>query len=208
MISRLCGVLVSAEPTEALVDVHGVGYDVISPLSTYDRLPRPGEPVTLLTHFHVREDAQQLFGFATVTERQLFRLLMTVNGVGPKLALSAVSSLPVETFCAAVAGGDVKTLSGISGIGKRTAERLVLELKEKITDISPAAALGAGAPGSGAAPAGGLGGEAKDAIAGLQTLGFKADQAQKAVARLCSELPAKEHTAANLIRRALQLLNG
>lgn len=208
MIARVSGKLVSAEVTEAVVDVHGVGYAVTIPLSTYDKLPAPGGEVTLLTHLHVREDVMQLFGFISDEERRLFRLLMTVNGIGPKLALNVLSCMPAAAFCSAVALADIKALSKISGVGKRTAERLVLELKEKVAEIAPAAGIGGGAAAAAGRPATGISSpEAKDAMSGLGTLGFKPEQAQKVVAQLCAELPEKEQTAANLIRQALKRLN-
>ncbi|MFA4943548.1 MAG: Holliday junction branch migration protein RuvA [Lentisphaeria bacterium] len=207
MIARLCGKLVQAEPMEALVDVQGVGYAVTIPLSTFDRLPAPGGEVALLTWLKVSDDALQLYGFASDGERRLFKLLLTVNGVGAKLALNVLSCMTLANFAAAVAAADLKALSRISGIGKRTAERLVLELKDKVGGIAPEAVAAAGG-GAGKAAAGAESQEVKDAVAALVTLGFKADQAAKAVAALCAELPAKEQMAANLIRRALQRLNG
>lgn len=203
MITRLTGKLLDCTPTEVTVDVHGVGYAVTIPMSTFDRLPRPGQEVVIHTHFQVREDAQVLYGFATLGERQLFRLLMTVNGVGPKIALNVLSCMPAGTFCQVVAGGDVKALSRVSGIGKKTAERLVLELKDKVDDIVPGAGLAAGAPGTAKAASR----DVQDAVAALETLGFKGDLAHKTVAQICAQLPASEQTAENLIRRALQALN-
>ncbi len=200
MISRLSGQLAACEPTEAVVDVGGVGYAVTIPMSTYDLLPRVGGDVVLHTHLNVREDALQLYGFATLDERRLFVLLMTVNGVGPRLALSALSCLPVDGLCRAIAAGDVKALSRISGVGKRTAERLVLELREKVLAIQPAAAVA----GSARLVANR---EVQDAINALETLGFKGDAAHKTIARLQDDLPAAEQTAENLIRKALQALN-
>ncbi|MEI8078878.1 MAG: Holliday junction branch migration protein RuvA, partial [bacterium] len=191
MISRLSGQLAACEPTEAVVDVGGVGYAVTIPMSTYDLLPRVGGDVVLHTHLNVREDALQLYGFATLDERRLFVLLMTVNGVGPRLALSALSCLPVDGLCRAIAAGDVKALSRISGVGKRTAERLVLELREKVLAIQPAAAVA----GSARLVANR---EVQDAINALETLGFKGDAAHKTIARLQAELPAAEQSAENL----------
>ena len=201
MISRLTGKMVVCEPTEVVVDVGGVGYAVTIPMSTFDRLPAAGGEVLLHTHLNVREDALQLYGFATLDERRLFLLLMTVSGVGPRLALNALSCLPVDALCRAIAAGDLKALSRVSGIGKRTAERLVLELREKVAEIAPAAAV-AGAPVRAVASR-----AAQDAVHALETLGFKGDAAQKAVVRLQEELPASEQTAENLIRKALQALN-
>ena len=127
MIAFLAGQLVEALPTHVVVEVQGVGYEVFIPLSSFDKLPAPGNPVRLLTHLAIREDAHVLYGFATAAERDLFRLLInTVSGVGPKLALSILSGMSPVVFRGAIASGDVKALSRISGVGKKTAERLGL----------------------------------------------------------------------------------
>lgn len=133
MITFLQGKLVEALPTQATVNVNGIGYEVLIPLSSYDKLPQPGGEVKLLTHFSVREDAHVLYGFMTTAERDLFRMLInTVSGVGPKIALNILSGMSVTAFRGAVARGDVKALSQISGVGRKTAERIVVELKDKI----------------------------------------------------------------------------
>jgi holliday junction DNA helicase RuvA len=133
MISFLHGNLVEALPTQVTVDVHGVGYDVLIPLSSYEKLPAPGNEVKLLTHLAIRDDAHVLYGFMTSNERDLFRLLInTVSGIGPKIALNILSGINPVAFRGAVANGDVKALSQISGVGKKTAERIVLELKDKV----------------------------------------------------------------------------
>ncbi|MCI0535167.1 MAG: Holliday junction branch migration protein RuvA, partial [Verrucomicrobiales bacterium] len=122
MITFLHGKLVEALPTQVIVDVHGVGYDVLIPLSSYDKLPAPGNDVKLLTHLAVREDAHVLYGFMTAPERDMFRLLInTVSGIGPKIALNVLSGMSVTAFRGAVAISDVKALSQISGVGKKTA---------------------------------------------------------------------------------------
>ncbi|MBM3831118.1 MAG: Holliday junction branch migration protein RuvA [Verrucomicrobia bacterium] len=133
MISFLHGKLVDALPTQVTVDVHGVGYEVLIPLSSFDKLPAVGGEVHLLTHLAVREDAHVLYGFATAAERELFRMLInTVSGIGPKIALNILSGMNPIAFRGAVANGDVKALSSISGVGRKTAERIVVELKDKI----------------------------------------------------------------------------
>jgi Holliday junction DNA helicase RuvA len=133
MITFLNGKLVEALPTLAIIDVNGVGYEVLIPLSSFDKLPPPGQPVRLLTHLVVREDAHLLYGFFTAAEREMFRLLInTVSGIGPKIALNILSGINVTTFRGAIASGDVKMLSQISGVGKKTAERIVIELKDKV----------------------------------------------------------------------------
>src|SRR5947207_2835690 len=133
MITFLDGKLITALPTQAIVDVGGVGYEVFIPLSSYDKLPAAGQGIRILTHLHVREDAQILYGFMTPAERDLFRLLVNnVSGIGPKLALAVLSGMSVTNFKAAVVNSDVAALSKISGLGKKTAERIVLELKDKV----------------------------------------------------------------------------
>src|SRR5271167_504277 len=133
MITFLRGKLVEALPTQVSVDVNGVGYEALIPLSSFDKLPAAGHDVTLLTHLAVREDAHTLYGFMTVGERELFRLLInTVSGIGPRIALNILSGISVTAFRGAVAGGDVKSLSQISGVGKKTAERMVVELRDKV----------------------------------------------------------------------------
>src|ERR1041384_4260148 len=133
MITFLYGKLVEALPTQVTVDVHGVGYEVLIPLSSFDRLPKPGAEVKLLTHLVVREDAHVLYGFMSVQERELFRLLIhTVSGIGPKIALNVLSGMNPTAFRGAVANGDIRALSQISGVGKKTAERIVVELKDKV----------------------------------------------------------------------------
>ena len=137
MITFLHGRLVESLPTQAVVDVQGVGYEVLIPLSSFDKLPPPGQEVRLLTHLAVREDAHVLYGFMSGAERDLFRLLIhTVSGIGPKIALNILSGMNVAALRAAVGRGDVKALSQISGVGRKTAERIVVELKDKIGDAA------------------------------------------------------------------------
>src|SRR6185436_6437582 len=127
MISFLRGKLVDILPTQATIDVKGIGYEVLIPLSSYDKMPAVGSEVKLLTHLAVREDAHTLYGFATAPERDMFRLLMnTVSGIGPKLALNVLSGMSVVALRGAIANGDIKSLSQISGVGKKTAERIVV----------------------------------------------------------------------------------
>src|SRR5579864_4742041 len=133
MISFLRGKLVEALPTQAIIEVNGLGYDVLIPLSSYDKLPQPGQEVKLLTQLVVREDAHILYGFASAPERDLFRLLVNnVSGIGPKIALNVLSGISVTAFRGAVANGDTKALAQISGVGRKTAERIVVELKDKV----------------------------------------------------------------------------
>jgi len=133
MITFLHGKLVEALPTQITVDVNGVGYEALVPISSFEKLPAPGQDVRILTHLVVREDAHTLYGFATAAERDLFRLLInTVSGVGPKMALNILSGISVSAFRATIAAGDAKALSQISGVGKKTAERILIELKDRM----------------------------------------------------------------------------
>jgi len=201
MISKITGVLDEIDLTKVTVDVNGVGYELIIPLSTYDKLPRQNEKISLHVSMNVREDAITLFGFATKLEKQLFETLTGVSGIGPKTALNVLSCMPVEAFCAAVGTGDVKSLSRISGVGKKTAERMILELRDKITSIAPDARFK-----KSDLPAG-LGANVEEASLALIQLGFKPEAVRKAVHKLATEMPAAECSSENLIRKALQHLN-
>lgn len=201
MIAYVRGPIVEALPNQITVDVHGVGYKCLVPLSTYDKLAGSVGEVKLLTHHHVTERDHSLFGFATNEERDLFRLLMDrVSGIGPKLALAVLSGMPVSDFKDNVIRGDVAALAKIGGVGKKTAERIVLELKDKvgIVDTWQAAKGGASALDPTAAAQ-------TDAVLGLIALGYKQSEAQRAVqdaARRGEGAP----TADRLIREALREL--
>ena len=195
MIGLLSGKVIDKDFSSCLIDVNGVGYEVLIPLSTFDKLPLGDERATLYIHTAVREDAITLFGFATREEKKLFQQLIGVSGVGGKLALNVLSAMPASSFCAAVASGDAKSLSRINGVGKRTAERLIVELKGKLSDIDPTAAP----PVDNSAAA--------DAAAALEQLGFRKDAVNKTVNALLAELPSAECTTENLIRAALLRLN-
>ena len=138
MIGKLTGTLLEKNPPQILIDCHGVGYEVGVPMSTFYNLPNVGEAVALLTHFVVREDAQILYGFATATEREAFRQLIKVTGVGPRMALGLLSGLTVAELAHAVTAQEVARLVKVPGVGKKTAERLLLELKGKLgADLGP-----------------------------------------------------------------------
>lgn len=199
MIARLHGTLLESNYTECVVDVCGVGYEVVIPLSTFDRLPRTGETVDLHILTQVREDAITLFGFYTPEEKKLFRALVQVSGIGGKLALNILSGMSVPNFCDAVVNRDVKALSRISGIGKRTAERMVLELHDKLEGFGFSAA-------GGAAPTGNLD-NINDAALALEQLGFKHDAVRKTLQALTAEMPEAEQSTENLLRAALARLN-
>jgi len=203
MIAQLTGTLIDASFTEAIVDVGGVGYQVLIPMSTFDKLPRPDEKktVTLLTWLQVREDALTLFGFATRQERDVFLLLITVNGIGAKTALNILSCMNVSSFCQAVASGDLKSLKKISGVGPKSAERILVELRDKIQKIAPETAFGGGAAPTKVDKA------VEDAILALGQLGFQGPKFQKLVADVALEIPEDQRSTENIIRKALQALN-
>ena len=137
MIGRLQGKVISKQAPDLLLDVQGVGYELLIPLNTFFDIPDTGETVTLHTHFVVREDAQQLYGFSRLEERALFRDLIKINGVGPKMALAILSGMSVDEFVRCVRRDDVATLVKIPGVGKKTAERLLIEIRDKIATLSP-----------------------------------------------------------------------
>lgn len=198
MITFLRGKLVEALPTQVTVDVHGVGYEVLIPLSSFDRLPAPGHDLTVLTHLAVREDAHVLYGFMTAAERDLFRLLInTVSGIGPKLALNVLSGMNVVALKGAVVAGDVKALSQISGVGRKTAERIVVELKDK---IGAAGAWEASSAKHGLSEADQ---KLNDAVLALMALGFKQPEAHEAVRAAQALLGAQAGTE-DLVRIALK----
>jgi len=197
MITFLDGKLVSALPTQATVDVNGVGYEVFIPLSSYDKLPTVGQPIRILTHLAVREDAHILYGFMTVPERDLFRLLVNnVSGIGPKLALAVLSGISVSNFKTAVVNSDIAAISKISGLGKKTAERIVLELKDK---LGVAAAWEAATAAYAPTPEQE---QANEAVLALIALGYKLVDAHKAVRDLQTQGQAK--SAEELVKLALK----
>jgi Holliday junction DNA helicase RuvA len=200
MITFLEGVLIEAFPTHVVVNVQGVGYHVFIPLSSYDRLPAPGAQIKILTHLVVREDAHILYGFMSTGERDLFRLLVNhVSGIGPKTALDVLSGSSVVSFKAMVVENDVKSLSRIKGIGKKTAERIVVELKDK---VGVAAAWEAASAAHAPSPQ-----EARlnDAVLGLIALGYKQVDAHKALKEVIAVRGAEIETD-ELVRQALKLL--
>jgi Holliday junction DNA helicase RuvA len=189
VIGRIQGELIEKNPPQIVVVCAGVGYEIDVPMSTFYHLPRTGENVALLTHQVVREDAHLLFGFLTAQERAAFRQLLKISGVGPKVALSVLSGLSVEDLAAAVAAADAARLTKVPGVGKKTAERLVLELRDRlpmaVTQVR----------GGGAAPA------ASDVTNALLGLGYNEREATAAVKQLPADLPLTD-----AIRQALKLL--
>lgn len=195
MIAYLRGVLAEKEITRVVVECHGVGYEAEIPLSTFDRLPAEGAEVKLYTHHEVREDAQLLFGFATKPERDMFRLVTTVSGVGPKLALAVLSGLTVGDLQLAVSQGDAKRLAAVKGIGKKTAARIVVELKDKINPIEALANATAETSRE-------QGAVLRDAMLALAALGFSEDIARAKVQQVLDGEPGLADVE-TILKRAL-----
>lgn len=199
MIGRISGTLVVKQPPLLIVDVHGVGYEIEAPMSTIFNLPPLGEAVTLLTHFVVREDAQLLYGFATQAEKSLFREIIKVSGIGPKLALAILSGIDVTEFWQVVSQGSAARLVKLPGIGKKTAERIIIEMRDK-TGVSRAAGE-IGAPVLPAAfeispdPA-------TEARAALEALGYKPAEAQKLTDAVAADGMSTDQILREALRRA------
>lgn len=197
MITSVSGVLVSATPLTAVIETGGLGYEINIPVTTAERLPVPGQPARLHTLAVYREDSATLYGFATEEERNFFRLMVEkVTGVGPKMALSVMSKLSLATLKSAIASGDVNLLAKCQGIGRKTAERLVMELRDKpeLGTVSPVT--------DAAAPAPAADNRVNDAVLALTALGYKAADADKAVRQAWIALGSKATTEA-LIKKAL-----
>jgi Holliday junction DNA helicase RuvA len=204
MIAFVRGILADSLPNQVTVDVNGVGYQAYIPLSTFDKLPHPGAEVKLLTHYHVTERDHVLYGFLTMDERDLFRLLIDrVSGIGPKLALAVLSGMPVADFKDAVIRSDLAALSRMKGVGKKTAERIVLELQDKVGVVQTwQDSRSAHAEHDSSRQS------QTDAVLGLIALGFKQSEAQKAVTELVkSKGSDPAMTADRLIRESLRALN-
>ncbi len=195
MITFLNGTLTDKQPTRVVLDVGGVGYEVFIPLSSYDRLPSTGAKVRIFTVDHVREDAHLLYGFMTESERSLFDLLTGISGIGPKLALSALSGLSVRDLKVAVVEGDVKRISSISGIGVKMAERIIVELKHRLSATEALEAV-AGVPGPDGT------GTLRDALMALVALGYKQEDARKMIMRV-NELYPDIHDVEQMIKASL-----
>lgn len=178
MIALLTGRLAFKAPTHLALDVQGVGYEVFVPLSTFYNLPELNQTVSLSIHTHVREDAIQLFGFVTQQEKDAFILLTSVSGIGPRSALGILSALPVVDLVSAIQAGDVDKLETVPGVGKKTAGRIVLELKEKAAKLHPAYTTASEASPSGQDPA------FEDALSALTNLGYRAQDAKDALKRV------------------------
>lgn len=197
MIVFLEGELDSKEPTRAVIQAGGVGYEVFVPLSSFDRLPAEGQRLRIHIYDHVREDGHQLFGFMTGEERRLFVLLLGVTGIGPKLALCVLSGLPTRDLKAAVLSGDVKRLSAVQGIGRKTAERMILDLKDK---FGPADAIIAEAAPAATDPASI---KTRDSILALVALGYKRGEAETLIRKALAGSDAATMEVETILRKAL-----
>lgn len=196
MITFLEGVLEDKQPTRIVLNVGGVGYEVFIPLSSYDRLGALKATCRVLTYHQVREDAQVLYGFVSAGERRMFELLLTISGIGPKIALSALSGMSVRELKAAVADNDVKRLNAISGIGRKTAERMVIELRDKLSEGDALEAL------SGSDTSGPQDLRMRDSVLALIQLGYKQADAQKMVRHVFAEDVGDAHVE-EIVRRSL-----
>ena len=193
MIAKVRGILDHKAPGEVIVDVGGVGYQLFTALSVFYRLPEVGEPVTLLVYTHVREDALQLFGFFDPVEKQAFVLLTGVSGIGPRLALNILSGMAAEELLGALRDGDVARLVSIPGVGKRLADRMIVELRDKIDTLPEAA------PETPAAP-----GIRGDALSALVNLGYRRADAERAVRQVLGQGAAELET---VLKEALRVLS-
>ncbi len=197
MIGRLEGVLADKAPDALVIDVGGVGYELRVPLSTFLELPDPGKTVRLQVYTHVREDTLQLYGFLTDEERLGFKLLIGISGVGPRMALAILSGLPIERLLGAIRKKDLASLTSVPGVGAKTAERILIELRDKVTEFELIEERGEG------------GSDAEEStISALVNLGYPRGHAEKAARRACELGVGDEMTLEDLIREALRVAAG
>ncbi len=196
MIAQLEGILSEKTPTQVIVDVSGIGYDLLIPISTFDKLGEVGSKAKLLTYLHVREDTLQLFGFSTLKEKGMFAHLISVAGIGPKLALGILSGRTVEDLTSSIVNSDVANLTQLSGVGKKTAQRLVLELRDKLAKkmTESQLATASGEPRSN--------GKLEEAVFALVSLGHNRNTAENALLKVLGAEP--DLALDELIKRALQ----
>ena len=196
MIAYIRGTLAEKDPTRVVREAAGVGYELTIPLSTFDRLPKTGAEVKLLAFHCVREDDETLFGFATEAEKAMFAKLTSVSGVGPKIAIAILSGSSIGELSLAIASGNAKRISSIKGVGKKTAEKICIELKDKVNAIEALAATGRGGKGE-------ISPVLRDAILALTALGFNEESANKMVSQVVAAHPDAKDTEA-IIRFALK----
>jgi len=190
MIGRLRGTLIAKQPPALVVDVNGVGYELEAPMSTFFDLPETGREIALFTHYAVKEDTAVLYGFLREAERRLFRALQKVSGIGAKISLAVLSGVSTDEFARLIHQGDVAALTRIPGIGKKTAERMLVELRDRVNDLGPAAATGGAVPKDPVA----------EATVAMQALGYKPAE----VSRLVRDAAAPGDRAEDIIRKALK----
>ena len=203
MIGRLAGKLLHKQPPDLILDVNGVGYEVQAPMSTFYQLPAIGAGVSLYTHMVVREDAQLLYGFIDDRDRQLFRTLIRVNGVGPKLALTILSGIEVSQFVACVQNGDTASLIKLPGVGRKTAERLLVEMRDKLEDWAPRELAASPTAAGAAAPPAASSLLLQDAESALVALGYRPVEASRAISAVYSDAI---ESSEELIRQALKAM--
>lgn len=196
MIAYIRGTLVEKDPTRVVIEASGVGYELTIPLSTFDRLPKTGTEAKLLAYHCVREDDETLFGFATEAEKAMFAKLTSVSGVGPKIAIAILSGSSIGELSLAIASGNAKRISSIKGVGKKTAEKICIELKDKVNAIEALAATGRGGKGE-------ISPVLHDAILALSALGFNEEAANKMVSQVVAAHPDAKDTE-TIIRFALK----
>ncbi len=200
MIGQLKGIILEKQPPQLLLDVHGVGYEIDAPMSTFYKLPEVGAEVTLLTHLVVREDAHLLYGFYSRDERMLFRTLLKVNGVGPRLSLTILSSIDPDEFVRCIVNNDTASLVRVPGVGKKTAERLIIEMRDKLSGWSSGAVTELNVLAKASPAAQGRNQIIQDAVSALITLGYKPQEASRAV----SKADDGSLTSEEIIRYALR----
>ena len=197
MIASLTGILKVKNPTDIVLDVHGVGYAVTIPLSTFEKLGEVGSSATILTYLHVREDVMQLFGFATDEERVFFKLLISVNGIGPKIAQGILSRIAVSDLKQHISTENISALTAIPGVGRKTAERLVIDLRDKMGKIDAAGSASSFQPD-------GEEGLRQEALLALTSLGYNRPIAEKALRQVLTEMQGEQISLQNLIKKALR----
>ncbi len=197
MYEYLSGKIIRKDPTRLVLGVGGIGFELLIPLSTFHSLEKPGEETKVFTHFLVREDNQQLFGFKTEEERSFFRLLLSVTGIGPKLSLAVLSGIGIPELRRAIVEGSIPTLISISGIGRKTAERLVVELREKVLLLEPPV----GTPSKRLLPEGRL---VEDSLQALVSLGYRRTDAKRALEKVLGEKTGDAFSVEDLIRASLK----
>lgn len=197
MIGKIRGIILDKQPPQMLVDVQGVGYEIDAPMSTFYQLPAVGQEVSLFTHYVVREDAHLLFGFYTAKERHLFRTLLKVNGVGPRLALTVLSSASPEEFVQSILNNDTASLVRLPGVGKKTAERLVIEMRDKLSEWTHVKSAEGATLARNEDPRHQV---VQDAVSALMSLGYKQQEANRFVTKSDDGTASSE----DLIRRALR----